>query len=418
MSKIDTIYSGAFSKNVIISDEEKQKLDCFILPKLKNKKEITVFCSLNFITTNYLIISTVKKLAELSKEGCKIICVLWDINTFTHSVYLKSDNSNIPQDEFMMMREKNLRDMFAAFGASPEKIFVITSSALWRRFININKSDMFFHYFKILGEINLKDIVYMYRAKHILQMPADIFFSTYISQLFPESNIKQIDVILGGNEKEMLYSQTRKLMYGNGMIKSINPILIFLEKIPRIDIDSFMPSADMKQNEITDIIFRADTLDWDTDVDYIFDNVFSLIMENVHIDGKKYTIEEAKKFTLNKSKNEKMRIVSDTFLEYYGIFNNIMKNSGESIIGNSIKNCDIESLKGIGSILKSKHMVNIIKMADGTNKLNQIAKKLNMHPANLTKYVKILEKNNMIKIDDTGRILRNFEGVNVNFNSL
>src|SRR3989344_5550347 len=89
-------------------------------------------------------------------------------------------------------------------------------------------------------------------------MPADIFFANFLNILYPEDTDKPIDIVLVGNNKEIIYTKTRQLMYENGNISVEKPVFLLIKDIPYIVYDELVPEWNMPLEDIMGILNKYD----------------------------------------------------------------------------------------------------------------------------------------------------------------
>jgi DNA-binding transcriptional regulator GbsR (MarR family) len=79
---------------------------------------------------------------------------------------------------------------------------------------------------------------------------------------------------------------------------------------------------------------------------------------------------------------------------------------------------DKHILQKISQLLKTKHIIEILKLSDGTNTLSEISKKLKIPLSNLSKYVKELKNANMVYITKNKRIDKSYKHLRIDLDNI
>ena len=74
-----------------------------------------------------------------------------------------------------------------------------------------------------------------------------------------------------------------------------------------------------------------------------------------------------------------------------------------------------EQLLEIGKVVKSKPLVEMLQLADGTKTISQIAKLSKKQIANTSMYISNLKKAGLVTIDSDGKVKRAYDAVKINF---
>ncbi len=267
--------------------------------------------------------------------------------------------------------------------------------------------------FSVIGEIDIDDEIYEKKMKHILLMPADIFFMKYLDILLPELNLPPVRIIYSGFERKTIYLKVRDIMLDQGIISTSSPSFIFNKSIPRIINRNIMPEMNMSENDIYELIIGSNE-NLDQMIILLFNNLFSNIYSELEIKGVKMKMPLKEDVINNFSQFEKRTMLSEAFFKFFSFFKN--KVSFSKQISDDLLICeDINQASEIGSILKDKYSCKILKNLKEPLSLSQLSKKLNIHPANMSKYLNKLQKLNFVKTDNNGCYKLNVKIVNVNF---
>src|SRR3989344_3715580 len=121
----------------ILEEQDTSILRNVILPKIKQGKNVNVFCSFSYFTPNYTGIFLMHELSNLVKQGCTAYLVMWDINCEVHPYFetvLRQEGLTPEQ-----LIEKKIQEVIAlhnAFKTPQSRLHVYRASDVLNRFVH------------------------------------------------------------------------------------------------------------------------------------------------------------------------------------------------------------------------------------------------------------------------------------------
>jgi hypothetical protein len=403
-------------KNFLIRPAEWKRLQLYVPYAMRERGELTVYSNTVIVGLTPMNIYLLPKLAGLAKNGCRLVFCLRD---FALSDMLVAQGVTEPESEYMNKQVDRIYGYLQQLGAPRERIHIIKFSEVWRRFVSY--PALFEQYLNITGELRLEQFLtpekirLFWKLKHLINNPMDVFASVYFKKLFPELGI-DIDVLMArshalGSRREPLYSLTRQLLQQAGVIQEPMPIFINTPALPRItDIGLPVPMAGISERELLSLLSRSESTDWDKEGPEIIDMELKEYLDSFKVGKKSLTMSEAARWIRKAPKNEQLRALAKNLFLYFQI---AQKKFGEKPIQYPYKSLRASEARDLGRVLKSKHLVTILQLADGTRDSITIARQLKIHPANLSKYVGMLESGGFLFIDENGMLHRKVDRLTI-----
>ena len=385
--------------------------DQIIIPKLENNEKPVIFSSITYLTPNFMSLIYLKKLAELSKKGFKVVLILWDTNALKYKNNKKLHQELKSEEEFFNYITEEVSKICSYYGIKKEDLIVNRISKVWKKLVLFDNQSIFFQYYNTLMDFKNSDFDDSFKISHLLQMPMDIFIATYYHKLYPEHTKKPIDAIFSGENKKNIYTKIRKNMYEKGIISLEKPIFIFLEKIPYLRYNGLIPEWNMHFDEINFLISNLNpSMD---EIRTVFKHLEEEIDSfQVSKDRKNYSLEEL--FVYIKDLNrENLNMILSQNIHYY--LQNIKNNLPETKKNMFYLELDkSEEIIDLTNILKNKISIEILNLCDGTLNLTQISKKMNKQISNTSVHVKNLKSLGIIKQTEDGKLKKVVKSVILN----
>ncbi|MBD3354795.1 hypothetical protein GF361_02310 [Candidatus Woesearchaeota archaeon] len=386
-----------FCKNFIIEDSEAELIRKTLHNKINLKQNINVFCSFTFITPNYRAVNIINTLAKMSKilPNVHIHLILSDNNILTQD-YLKSlgiIKSNFDTEMFINSKVDELKNLLVSFGANPSNIHIYRFSEIWSRLLKEKSKNLFLEYYSSISKIKLNNINLekLRTVARVFQFSLDMYVSTIFHLLFPYDVDAPIDFFYGRYEKKELYNEIRDNLYDEGFIKIKKPLFLFMHEHPDLIFKARMPEWNMSREEIYYIIENVDLSEEDhiNIIDFYKDDLKSCsVMEGGA--EKSYKTGELTKKLKDVNDMEKKNITTSVVYSFLQEMKSKLKNQNFVDCNMHIK--DKDTLMKITRLLRTKHILDILDLSDGTNNLSEISSELGIPISNLSKYVKGLKE--------------------------
>lgn len=391
------------SKSLSMSKTEKEKLQTFIRTA---KKPPTVLFSFKHFSPNYFSLVPLHIMAEFAKGGCKIVLMIRDVSVYEERERLVKGQSD---KEFIDHMVDDIYNIVLSFGAPKENVLVYKFSDLWKRLVAVKEPSLFFEYYKMTGEINVEEFLtpetlgFFANARHVMQNPADIFIANFFGMLAPESGIDRITIVMGRSKRrQFFYEYTRDMLFKGGWIKDEIPVFAYMRGTTRFSSKKEpVPNIYYDESEILDAMKRDKKFEWKKKAPDIFRNMLTEFMDSFELDGEMVELDKILKFLKKADKQKTISLLARNIYLSNLKLRKIMK---LGIVSYPVKVCKAEDIKNLGKIMKSKHMMEILKFSDGTMTPTKLSKKLNIHPANMSKYIAFLEKSGLLAINPQGKL--------------
>jgi predicted transcriptional regulator len=389
-----------------------------ILSNYSENDPPTLFYSLTHLKHNYITLTHLFNLSQLSKLGFNIIIALWDMNILSNPYFKKNElekNIDYTFDQYIQKKRDEILEITTALGI--EKIKIYNSSEIWARLIQQKDHPLFAKYYTTLSTMDLDEHNINAKINYLIQLPADLFFANFFNTLYPEDAKKSIEVMYSSPERKYLYFATRKAMYEAGIIDLESPLIIMSNEIPRIEIDTQIPHWDMSQNEIHRLITK-----WhytDGELEKIFKNVIAQILPEltIKINGHNKTI-KTKDIMNELEKLDRETIVlitSKSLFDYFQKSKELMRTKQEPTPDFLTVKTRKEANE-LGALLKSDNTMQILALANGTRTITEIAKVANMQLSNTSQYINKLEKAGLLRVKNK-KVYRAVKGIKINFDA-
>ncbi|MEM7820774.1 MAG: hypothetical protein QW751_01055 [Candidatus Aenigmatarchaeota archaeon] len=411
MNKPDSARLLAYLKyNFTIRPAEWRRLK-LLVPQLVCERRINVYSDFAFHALNVENIEHIRLLVGLARAGCRLVMVLRGLSR------------NVPYQPLATSGGVDaLYGVMRRLGVPRDRIHIYHFSDMLRRCLM--EHENFARFLAVVGEVNLsgflkqQNIAIFYKLKHLFNYPLDIFITNHVDRLMPELGMKEIDIIVSrnyhtyGTRHEPLYMLTRELMIQAGLIKGPTPAIIHAKyMIPRMaDVGVPNPDMSMREHEIVDVISQAKTIDWNKDPILMLRGVLIPQLGTFIVGSKQLDLSAAERWLRKASRSEKIRALARNIYLY---FRSVENEFGLQPLSYPHRMLQATNARDLGRVLKSKHLISILQLADGTRDAATIAKQLHIHPANLSKYMKILEEGGFLSVNEKGLPIRCLEKVTV-----
>ncbi|MBU2638330.1 MAG: helix-turn-helix domain-containing protein [Nanoarchaeota archaeon] len=401
-------------------DEKDESLyNSFIKPRLKSKEPARLFCSFTYITPNYINLFIINELAKLAKEGYELFLVIWDMNSITNKYFKRQIVHNLGAEtpsSFMDKKVGEVERIFSSLGAGSEKLHIYKSSDVWKRMVTAQNHDLFLKFYHVLASLKIADLKSPRKASHLIQMPADIFFANFLHLLYPEDTEGPMDIAFLGNNKEEVYKKTRQLMYDEGIIGMEKPVFLITKHVPYIILDESVPEWNMSLEEIIRI-FNGCKLQ-EQEIVELFEILLKGTMDTFYYYDTKGNLVETDQSQIIRAIN-KLPIENKMFTLGYNLYkymNSFKAGFTQTNTPSRLLNIKTrEQLLEVGAVIKSKPLVEMLHLADGTKTISQIAKLSKKQIANASMYISNLKKAGLITVDSSGKVRRAYDAVKINF---
>lgn len=401
-------------------DEKDESLyNSFIRPRLKSKEKVRLFCSFTYITPNYINLFIINELAKLAKEGYELFIVIWDMNSITNKYFKRQVVHALGAESPSAFMDKKLQEVeriFSSLDVDPAQLHIYKSSEVWRRMVNVQSHDLFLKLYHILTSLKVVDFALPHKVSHLIQMPADIFFANFFHLLYPEDAEGPMDVALLGNNKEEIYKKTRQLMYDEGIIGMEKPVFLITKHVPYIILDESVPEWNMSLEEVIRIFNGHKPSE--QDINALFDIILKDKLDIFHYYDIKGNIVETDQSQVTKIIH-KIPVENQMFTLGYNLYKYMnsfkIKFTQTEVPSRVLSIKTSEQLLEIGKVVKSKPLVEMLHLADGTKTISQIAKLSKKQIANTSMYIGNLKKAGLVTVDSNGKVKRAYDAVKINF---
>jgi len=380
-------------EHYILREKDKKQFEQKIKPFIKNGESAYIYCSFTYITPNYSVLLFLQELYEFTKKNnLKVILVIWDMSVLANNYY-RQMKKKVSDEKFIEQKIDELYNISYSLGFKEETISIYKSSDLWKRFISYEE-DIYQGFYSTLVQLKVEEYALAYKAAYFIQMPLNLFFCNYFHKLFPEDVDNKIELIFFEEQKEKLYTHTRKIMHDIGITNYQSPTFVIMEEFPYLNYNEYEPEWDMSFADIHEII----------------SNIKPSKLEAFKV----YHLLGVDKPHLSKTEEETYENLAKKVYEYLKErkkeYENITGKTEEKII--SID--DEERLLSIGGILRSKIALDILIKADGKKSMSKIAKEMKKSIPTISTYVKKLKKIGLVAILENGNLKRTIKGFKVN----
>lgn len=407
-------------EDFLVSKSDKQHLNDFIIPKLNRKEKVNLLFSLTYAAPSYYSIFKLSKLSLLP-ENFTINILVWDSNATTH-MNLKT-RGLLGEENASKYMEKRLLEMgrlVVSFGIGAERIRIFKSTEVWHRIMKLKDEKLISDFMHITGLVDqdrfnrkiLKDV----KFSRIIQAVTELFFVKYCKELFPESFSKAIRACLISGDRQPLYERARGIMQSEGMLKE-NLLFLLYDSIPIIEFNSIMPEWNMGQDEITDIIFKANPSAGE--IHSICNNFLRNYLPDFAIVEQSGIKKADAVVFLNRLPQMQLKEAQASLAFNLKAFLDKMRYKSEKVELEkqtilSIKRIDSkEEAYAIGRVLKNHLLLNILLLADGSRNTTAIAKQLGKHIANVSAAISELKRIGLVTNGD-GHIRRTQQAIAIN----
>lgn len=407
------------AKSYSCDEKDEGLFNSFIKPRLKSKEKVRLFCSFTYITPNYINLFIINELAKLAKEGYELFVIVWDMNSITNKYFKRQVVHALGTESpaaFMDKKVQEIERIFSSLGVGPAQLHLYKSSDVWKRMVNVQNHDLFLKLYHILTSLKIGEFASPHKVSHLIQMPADMFFANFFHLLYPEDAEGPMDVALLGNNKEEIYKKTRQLMYDEGIIGMEKPAFLITKHVPYIILDETVPEWNLSLEEVIRI-FNGCKLN-EHDINELFEIILKDKLDTFHYYDTKNNLIETDQSQISKVIH-KLPIENQMFTLGYNLYkymNSFKAKFTQTEMPSRVLSIKSkEQLLEIGKVIKSKPLVEMLHLADGTKTISQIAKLSKKQIANTSMYVSNLKKAGLVTVDSGGKVKRAYDAVKINF---
>ncbi len=348
----------------------KERLNC---PK-KEKDPPTIYLSVTPINLNYELINFSIKLKEFSDLGAKLFIVILDPFMYFNPIFKQEITNDISSEELINKKIENYRRLLISLGVKEKSMHIVKFSDAWKKFI---EKGMLIKYNQLASKLIIKDrIKGRWTLNHATTLTGDLFLANFYHLIYPEETKRSADFFYLSERRKMLFEHLKKGMRDEKIIKREKPVFLYSKKIRLKNKEGLIPSINMKYDEIYDILVQ-DKLSKEK-IAYLYNSIFNKVIKDI------------------KLKKNKTSIARD-FVKY---FKKIKKKLGHKDSLSKIKTVKSQKeIKDLSGSLRSQNILEIIKLCDGKNSIVRIAEELSIKVPNVSRYLKELEKEGIIRFN-------------------
>jgi len=398
-------------------ENDMNQYSSIIVPKLTLKERPHLFCSLTYITPNYATIYAIRELGKLAKEGFHIHILLWDANSFTHKYARNFQRIRNTREEFLKDYLQEIRGIANYCGIPDDQLTIHRSTDAWKRIVTLERPALFIDLYEFLMDLQVEQADNWHKVSHLIQIPLDIFVANFFDVLYPEYTTPAMDAIFVRDSRMKLYKKTREVIFEKGLTNMEKPVFIVTEELPYIIYNNIMPEWNMTVDEIIYVLmnFQLTSEQANSIVTVVFSehlDEFILIAQGQKI---KVSIEKLLSSIPRLSPQDLYATIGmnmHLFLQKIKEGVKIGSNHEETIFVTNKS----EAI-AIGSVLRSGIFLDILRLADGSYTMTQIAKRLHKQVANVSVYVNKLKKLGYLEVLEKGKLRRTVHCFSINLNT-
>ena len=391
-------------------------INSVIIPKLKERKEVSILCSFSYFTANYTDMFLFHQLSELVKHGCSLYLLMWDINAQSHPYFVKIINErHIAPEQMIQEKMGEVLSILSALGTPMSRIHVYRASEMLSRFIKKQSPNLFVKYYEVAEKMNLNMLVLKHKVSHLLQMPLDLFFAYYLQELYPEDMSQPIEAMVCYDYQYEIYAGVRSVLHEKALGKSVKPALLMCRPHPYLVREGALPEIGMSQEALVQHVLACNPSE--QEILQMYEVVIASVLKECELftRDKKVSLFGFDEFMRkNKAlpKHNQQVSLGHNLYRYLQFFETKLDRSTTQRI------VHLESMPDtvkFARLLSRKRLVQILQNVDGTTNATQLAKQLQIARSNLSNYLKMLRKNGFITIDSEGFIHKNISAISMNF---
>ena len=399
-------------ENNFVTKEDKTVLDSLFESRINSKKPINLFVSFTFLTPNYRAISILNNISKILKldNNIKLHIVLSDANMFNQE-YIKSVGLqfNTDYDNFIKKQIEKISSYLLSFGVKSSQIRVYTFSEIWGKILADKNHHFLINYYSVISKTKLDNQIAKTFAR-FFQFSSDIFFSVILQHLYPELN-EGIDLFFGRVEKEGIYSVVRSTLYSEGVSKIKKPYLIYFKPHPELIYNNRLPEWNMSFEEIFYIIENVKPSKQSC-IDLLNLYEYDLTEINLFLEGKftKESFQECLKIIEIGNDLSRFSVVASTLFQF---LQERKCEINEDLTMPRLNLHNKEEVLKITKLLKTKHILEILRLCDGDQTTSSLAKQLKLQISNVSSYLNQLKNLNLIKVKN-GKYSRTHDKITIN----
>ncbi len=416
---------------------DKKSLDDIITLKYKNNQRVNIFFSTNYVEPNYYHLAQLLFLKELdlNKNTFFYICLndtLKNIDLFQDALK-KSKGVKVEGDlrGFRSTSEiiDELKSFLIAMGFEENRFYIFSFTEAWKRFnfVMVDKNIDLFKSVSSFQNINLKlsdefkKLYYVshktdYNLGYILQKHLELFIGEYFDSLYPEEVVGSMDLKVLSYSGLNVTEPIRKILIKGNLVQKNIPV-IYTNDLPcfgfnsTIDLDRALPTWNMDIQQIHKIINNYKVSS--KDIDFIFESLINKYLNEFIFITKDKEIKQTKYLNLSKLSIKQKRLI---FAHNLHAFLNKLKDETYGLKSTKFLSLGSkQKLYEYSSILHSHLAMDVLFLADGSNSISDIAKKLDKHISQISLIVSKLKDKKLVKINEKSKIERLINSIKIEF---
>ncbi len=387
-----------------------------ILPKLKQKEPINLFCSFSYFTSNYTGIFLMNELSQLMKQGCNAHIIMWDLNCESHPHFQEViKQRGLTPAQLIDEKMQEIRDIFKSLETPLSKLKIYRASDTLNRFIHKKNPHLFLEFYKTMEKINLNYLMHKHKASHLIQMPFDMFFANFLHELYPEDVKGRMNVVLCYGYQESIFRPVLNAMTGHELTGHIKLPFLVLPSHPYLIFNGALPNWTMNRDAIVHHILSINPAE--QEINQCYDVILKKLLDSfIVMDNNKQVKEMPYETFINHY--SKMSLEDKQVSLAYNFHKYLMSIKEKITPAASSKVVHLKDKKDtvrIAKILSRKRLVDVLNHIDGNKNATQIAKELRIARSNMSVYLNELKKHELISVDDDGRVQRKITAITANF---
>lgn len=401
--------------NYITTREDAKLIKNIIQPKLKQKEPVNIFCSFSYFTSNYTGIFLMNELSRLMKKGCNVHLIMWDLNCESHphfdKVLLKK---GLTPAQLIEEKIQEINQIFNSFNTPMQKLKMYKASDVLNRFIKKQEPNLFLEFYKTMGRLNLNNLIHHHKASHLIQMPFDIFFANSLHQLYPE-RAQRIEAVLCYGYQERIFRPVLKAMSSHEITGNLQMPFLVIPPHPYLIYNGALPDWNMSRDAIVHHILSFDPSE--LEIKQLYKVILKKFLNKYVLLDKEKKVKELN-YNEFMNKQEKAGIEEKQVSLAYNFYKYISGIKEKAKPKESSKVLHLQNRKEtvkLAKILSRQRLVELLNAIDGRKNATQLAKEMQVARSNMSSYLNELKRNELIRIDENGRVHRKVSAITANF---
>ena len=383
-------------------------------PKLKQGKTVNVFCAFSYFTSNYSGIFLMRELSDLIKQGCTVYLVMWDVNCECHPYFVQilKEKGGTPE-KIIDEKMDEIISVFQAFGTPMSKLHLYRASDTMNRFIRKQTPNLFLKFYSAMEMLSLNHLAHKHKASHLIQMPLNMFFAQYFHELYPEELNDKIEAIVCYGYQESIMSTVRNVMPSEMNI--LKPALLALPPHPYLIYSGVLPEMNMDRDVLIQHILAHNPNQEAIAQTYNvilkrFLKDFELLDNSGKVKVLKFDefMRQNSDLSLN---NQQVSLAYSLHSYLQQVKTSLNRNENPEVMRLTNGQDTVKYAK----ILGRKRLIDVLKHIDGKKNATQLSKELKIARSNMSSYLNLLKKHDLVSIAESGAIQRKVSAISANF---